>query len=163
MIPLPTNIKAIAIGVVLITTFVAGWKTNGWRHDAEYKRKLEKIIAQANVNDAKNRVIISELQTKKQQIVTKEVVRYAKIKDVTDNRVCFANWDAIRLWNDALNGHEPMPENPTGTAHAPGITFATDTEVLENLNANAAKWEKLREQVSKIIEWDAQTFGEKAK
>ena len=155
--------KLIVMLAVVITAFGAGWKINGWRHDADYKRKLEEIIRQADMQDAQNRVIISDLQQRKQEIITKEVVRYAKIKDVTDDRVCFANWDAIRLWNDALSGQEPMPKDTAGTPNTSGATNITDADILTNINANAAKWERLREQMNKIIEWDKQTFSEKDK
>jgi predicted Fe-S protein YdhL (DUF1289 family) len=153
--------KLIVLLAVVITAFGAGWKINGWRHDAEYKRKLEEIIRQADMQDAQNRVIISDLQKRKQEIVTKEVIRYAKIKEATDNRVCFANWDAVRLWNDALSGQESMSTDSAGATGATDGPAITDAEILENLNTNAARWEKLREQMNKIIEWDQQTFGKK--
>ena len=150
--------EVLLIGAVIITAFFAGWKVNGWRHDAESQRRLDEIIRQADKQDAQNRIIISDLQKRKQEIITKEVVRYAEIKAVTDDRVCFANWDAIRLWNDALSGQESMPKDTAGTPNTTGTASATDAEVLTNLNANAAKWERLREQMNKIIEWDKQTF-----
>lgn len=155
--------KLIAIGAVIITAFFAGWKVNGWRHDADYKRKLEDVIRNAEKQDAQNRIIIRDLQQRKQQVVTKEVVRHVKIKDVTDNRVCFANWDAIRLWNDALSGQESVASDTAGTTNPAGNASATDAEVLENLNINAARWERLREQMNAIIEWDKKTFGERDK
>jgi len=153
--------KLAVVAVAVITAFFAGWKVNGWRNDAETKRRLDEIIRQADMQDAQNRIIISDLQKRKQEIITKEVVRYAKIKDVTDDRVCFANWDAIRLWNDALSGQESMPKDTAGTPNTSGTASATDADILTNINANAAKWERLREQINKIIEWDKQTFGEK--
>ena len=152
--------KLLVIFAVTFTAFGAGWKINGWRHDAEYKRKLEEIIRQADMQDAQNRIIISDLQKRKQEIVTKEVIRYAKIKEVTDNRVCFANWDAIRLWNDALSGQEPVPTDTAGVTIPTGAASITDADILTNINTNAAKWERLREQMNKIIEWDKQTFGQ---
>ncbi len=155
--------KLIVILAVIITAFGAGWKINGWRHDADYKRKLEEIIRQADMQDAQNRVIISDLQKRKQEIVTKEVIRYAKIKDVTDDRVCFSNWDAVRLWNDALSGKEPVSADTAGATDPAGTTAITDADILTNINTNAAKWERLREQMNKIIEWDKQTFGERDK
>lgn len=155
--------KLVAVVAVVITAFFAGWKVNGWRHDAEYKRKLEEIIRQSDMQDAQNRVIIRDLQNRKQEIITKEVVRYAKIKDVTDGRVCFANWDAVSLWNNALSGQESMPKDTAGTSDTSGTTSITDAELLQNINANAAKWERLREQMNKIIEWDKQTFDERDK
>lgn len=155
--------KLIVLAVVALTAFVAGWKVNGWKNDAQIKRKLEDVIRNAEKQDAQNRIIIRDLQQRKQQVVTKEVVRHVKIKDVTDDRVCFANWDAIRLWNDALSGQESMSTDTTRAADSTRAASATDTEVLENLNANAARWERLREQMNAIIEWDKKTFGERDK
>lgn len=155
--------KLIVLTVVAFTAFIAGWKVNGWRHDAQYKRSLENVIKQAQIQAKQDRQTIAQLQAKKQEIVTKEVIRHAKIKDVTDDRVCFANWDAIRLWNDALSGQESVSENTTGTTNPTGNASATDTEILENLNVNAARWERLREQMNAIIEWDKKTFGERDK
>jgi hypothetical protein len=160
MIPLLLTPKAkvIAAAAVVLTAFIAGWKVHSWKVDAGYKKQLQEVIRNAEKQDAQNRIIIRDLQQRKQQVVTKEVIRHAKIKDVTDDRVCFANWDAIRLWNAALAGQEPVPQDTAGAAHAPGAAFATDAEVLENLNANAARWERLREQMNAIIEWDKNTF-----
>lgn len=153
--------KIAVLVVAVLVAFIAGWKINGWRHEAQTKRMVDKIMQQKQLEEKQNRELIASLQAKKQQIITKEVVRYAQIKDVTDDRVCFANWGAVRLWNDALSGQESVPKDTagvTGTANGPAVT---DAELLKNLNANAARWEKLREQMRAIIEWDKQTFGER--
>ena len=160
---LSTKAKLIVLAIVVIGAFIAGWKVHGWKTDAETKRKIDSIIRNAAKQDAQNRIIIRDLQQRKQEVVTKEVIRHVKIKDVTDDRVCFANWDAIRLWNDALSGQESVPTDTTGTTSPTGDAGATDTEVLENLNTNAARWERLRDQMNAIIEWDKQTFGERDK
>lgn len=152
--------KLVGLAIIVLVAFTAGWKINGWRHDAASKQKLDAIIEQAKVQAEQDRKAIADLQAVKQRVITKEVIRYAKIKDATDGRVCFANWDAVRLWNAALSGQEPMPKDTAGTASPTGNAGATDTEVLENLNANAARWERLREQMNAIIEWDKKTFGE---
>ena len=158
-----TKAKLIVLAIVAFTAFALGWKVNGWKHDAEIKRNLERIIKTAAIQAKMDRAAIANLQAKKQEVITKEVIRHVKIKDVTDDRVCFANWDAIRLWNDALSGQESVPKDTAGTVDATGNAGATDAEVLENLNTNAAKWERLREQMKAIIEWDKQTFGERDK
>lgn len=168
MIQLPamffsTKAKLIVLAIVIVGAFLTGWKAHGWKTDAETKRRIDEIIRNAAKQDAQNRIIIRDLQQRKQEVVTKEVIRHVKIKDVTDGRVCFANWDAIRLWNDALSGQESVPTNTTGTTDATGNASATDTEILENLNTNAARWERLRDQMNAIIEWDKQTFGERDK
>lgn len=155
--------KLVVLVIVVIGAFIGGWKVHSWKTDADTKRDLERIIKTAATQAKMDRVAIANLQAKKQEVVTKEVIRYAKIKAVTDDRVCFANWDAIRLWNDALSGQESMPKDSAGTTNPTGNASATDTEVLENLNTNAARWERLRDQMNAIIEWDKQTFGERDK
>jgi hypothetical protein len=153
--------KLIALAAIVIVAFIAGWKVNGWRHDAKENEKVNLILKQKAIEEKQNRELIASLQAKKQQIITKEVVRYAKIKDVTDDRVCFADWGAVRLWNDALSGQESVASDTAGTTNPTGNASATDTEILENLNINAARWERLREQMNAIIEWDKKTFGER--
>ena len=157
------KVKIAAVVIIALVAFIAGWKINGWRHDAQLKRSLEEVMKQAQIQAKQDRQTIAQLQAKKQEVVTREVIRHAQIKNVTDDRVCFANWDAIRLWNDALSGQESMSKNTTGTTNSTGNASATDTEILENLNTNAARWERLREQMNAIIEWDKQTFGERDK
>jgi len=153
--------KTKALGAVLLLSigFIAGWKVCGWRQSAEHEKTMRNIIAEHKKTDTANREIITQLQAEKQQVITNEVIRYVKIKDVTDGRVCFADWGAVRLWNDALSGQKPVPKDSTGATTTTDGASVTDTQVLENLNTNAARWEQLRMQMHKIIEWDKETFG----
>jgi hypothetical protein len=56
-----------------------------------------------------------------------------------------------------------VSSDSAGTTNPAGTAAITDADILTNINTNAAKWERLREQMNKIIEWDKQTFGEKDK
>lgn len=152
------KLKLIGATILAIVAFYAGWKVCSWNQSAAYKKELDRIIASKAVDDKTNRSIIADLQATKQKVITKEVIRYAKIKTVTDNRVCFANWGAVRLWNDSLSGQESVPKDTTRTPATSNGPSVTDADLLRNLNANAARWEQLREQMNKIIEWDKQTF-----
>ena len=151
--------KVIGATALAIVAFYAGWKVCSWHQSARHMKEIDKIIAIKQADDKKNRDLIAELQATKQKVITKEVIRYAKIKDITDNRVCFANWDAVRLWNDALSGQESVPKDTTGATAASDGPSVTDADILRNINTNAARWEQLRDQMNKIIEWDKQTFG----
>ena len=77
--------------------------------------------------------------------------RRKRVAEATDGRVCFANWDAVRLWNEALSGSASVPgaagkpvEGPTGAASV------TDRDALDNQVENGARWQACREQVKAI-------------
>ena len=154
MIPLPLNIKAIAIGVVLLATFVAGWTTNGWRHDAQLKKALQETIALQKAYDDYAREVATKFQNQQaeQVIVYKDIKR--KVKDVTDNRICFADGNALSVWNSALTG--TVPEAATGATKASAGTDtvgATDTEVLANVIENFEQAKQIRDQLNALIDW----------
>jgi DNA uptake protein ComE-like DNA-binding protein len=152
MIPLPINIKAIAIGVVLLTTFVAGWRTNGWRHDAALKDALQDKIdlQQAYDKYARESAIKFQKQQSDQAIVYRELKR--KVTNVTDNRVCFADSNALSLWNSSLTGE--LPKATTGTTKTTTSTnTATDTEVLTNAIENFEQAKAIRDQLNALIDW----------
>lgn len=83
-----------------------------------------------------------------------------QVKDVTDGRVCFANLDALRVWNQSLlgesgvSGHSPKPVDSTTGA---GIT---DADILANQVENGSRWKECRDHLSQIIEWRKKTRGE---
>jgi hypothetical protein len=152
MIPLPLNIKAIAIGVVLLATFVAGWTTNGWRHDAQLKKALQETIELQKAYDDYAREVATKFQNQQaeQAIVYRNLKR--KINDVTDNRICFADSDALSVWNSALTGD--LPKASTGTAETPASTnTVTDTEVLTNVIENFEQAKQIRDQLNALIDW----------
>ena len=152
MIPLPLNIKAIAIGVVLLATFVAGWTTNGWRHDAALKDALQETIELQKAYDDYAREVATKFQNQQaeQAIVYRNLKR--KIKDVTDNRICFADGNALSVWNSALTGD--VPKATTGTTKATASTdTVTDEQVLTNVIENFEQAKQIRDQLNALIDW----------
>ena len=154
MIPLPLNIKAIVVAVALLATFVAGWTTNGWRHDAQLKKALQETIALQKAYDDYAREVATKFQNQQaeQLIVYRNLKR--KVKDVTDNRICFADSNALSVWNSALTG--TVPEAATGTTKTTTSTDtfgATDTEVLANVVENFEQAKQIRDQLNALIDW----------
>ena len=154
MIPLPLNIKAIVVAVALLATFVAGWTTNGWRHDAQLKKALQETIALQKAYDDYAREVATKFQNQQaeQRIVYRNLKR--KVKDVTDDKICFANSDALSVWNSALTG--TVSEAATGTTKTTTSTDtfgATDTEVLANVVENFEQAKQIRDQLNALIDW----------
>jgi protein-arginine kinase activator protein McsA len=152
MIPLPSNVKLIAVGVVLAVTFVAGWTVNGWRHDGALKKALQEKIELQQAYDAYAREVAAKFQNQQaeQAIVYRNLKR--KINDVTDNRICFADGNALSVWNSALTGD--VPKAATGTAKTTTSTnTATDTEVLTNVIENFEQSKQIRDQLNALIDW----------
>ena len=152
MILLPYNIKLIAAGVALVATFVAGWTINGWRHDANLKEALQDKIALQKQYDDYAREVAAKFQNQQaeQAIVYRNLKR--KVQDVTDNRICFADNNALQLWNDALTG---MPNTTTGTAKTTtsASTAITDEQVITNAIENFEQAKAMRDQLNALIDW----------
>ena len=154
MIPMPLHIKAIVIGVAFLATFVAGWTTNGWRHDAQLKKALQETIDLQRAYDDYAREVAAKFQNQQaaQVIVYKDIKR--KVKDVTDNRICFADSNALSVWNSALTGTVPKATTGTTKTTASTDTFgATDTEVLVNVIENFEQAKQIRDQLNALIDW----------
>ena len=154
MIPLPFNVKAVAVGVVVLASFVAGWTTNGWRHDAQLKKSLQETIVLQKAYDDYAREVAAKFQNQQaeQLVVYRNLKR--KVKDVTDDKICFANSDALSVWNSALTG--TVPKTSTGAAETPPDTntfSATDTEVLANVIENFEQAKQIRDQLNALIDW----------
>jgi protein-arginine kinase activator protein McsA len=154
MIPLPSNVKLIAAGVALAVTFVAGWTVNGWRHDGALKKALEEKIELQQAYDAYAREVAAKFQNQQaeQAIVYRDLKR--KITDVTDNRICFADGNALSVWNSALTGDVPKATTGTTKTTTSTDTFgATDTEILTNVIENFEQSKQIRDQLNALIDW----------
>ena len=152
MIPLPSNVKLIAAGVVLAVTFVAGWTVNGWRHDAALKKALQETIDLQRAYDDYAREVALKFQNQQaeQAIVYRTLKR--NIKDVTDNRICFADSAALSVWNSALTGD--LPKATTGaTKTTTSADTATDEQVLTNVVENFEQAKQIRDQLNALIDW----------
>ena len=154
MIPLPSNVKLIAAGVALVVTFVAGWTVNGWRHDGALKKALQEKIELQQAYDAYAREVAAKFQNQQaeQAIVYRNLKR--KIPNVTDNRICFADSNALSVWNSALTGDVPKATTGATKTTTSTDTFgATDTEVLTNVIENFEQAKQIRDQLNALIDW----------
>jgi hypothetical protein len=153
VIPLPLNIKAILIGVVLLATFVAGWTAHGWKYDANLKSALQDKIELQQAYDDYAREVVTKFQNQQaaQAIVYRDLKR--KVPDVTDDRICFADGNAFSLWNSALTGNLPKATTRTtqeATSTSPSIT---DEQVLTNAIENFEQAKAIRDQLNALIDW----------
>ena len=152
MIPLPSNVKLIAAGIVLAVTFVAGWTVNGWRHDGALKKALQEKIELQKAYDDYAREVATKFQNQQaeQAIVYRNLKR--KVTNVTDNRICFAGGNALSVWNSALTGD--LPKATTGATKASTSTdTATDEQVLTNVVENFEQAKQIRDQLNALIDW----------
>lgn len=152
MIPLTFNFKHALIAGAIFIAFSAGWTVNGWKHDAAIKKALQETIDLQQSYDkyARESTIKFQQQQAKQEIVYRELKR--KVTNVTDNRVCFADSNALSLWNSALTGD--LPKATTGTTKtATSTNTATDTAVLINAIENFEQSKKIRDQLNALIDW----------
>ena len=153
MIPLPSNVKLIAVGIVLAVTFVAGWTVNGWRHDGAMKKALQEKIELQQAYDAYAREVAAKFQNQQaeQAIVYRNLKR--KINDVTDDRICFADGNALSVWNSALTGDVPKTA-PRVVKETPATsTTITDEQVLTNVVENFEQAKQIRDQLNALIDW----------
>ncbi|CAB4160547.1 hypothetical protein UFOVP774_3 [uncultured Caudovirales phage] len=137
-------------GAVFIA-FCTGWTVHGWKYDANLKKALQDTIELQQAYDRYAReVAIKFEQQQAEQVVVYRTLK-GKVKDVTDNRICFADSNAIWVWNNALTG---MPKTTTGTTKTPTSTdTATDTEVLTNVIENFEQAKQIRDQLNALIDW----------
>lgn len=152
MIPLSFNLKHALIAGAIFVAFSAGWTVNGWRQDAIIKKALQETIdlQQAYDKYARESAIKFQKQQANQVIVYRDLK--GKIKDVTDNRVCFADSNALSLWNAALTGD--LPKATTGAAKTTTTTStATDTAILINAIENFEQSKQVRDQLNALIDW----------
>ena len=152
MIPLTFNVKHALIAGAIFIAFSAGWVTNGWRHDAALKKAMQETIALQKVYDDYAREVTLKFQNQqaKQVIVYRDLKR--KVNDVTDNRICFADGNALSVWNSALTGTVPKasPGTPKASTFADSIT---DTEILTNVIENFEQSKQIRDQLNALIDW----------
>lgn len=93
---------AILAGILAVTSFGAGWKANGWKHDSEYLARmeggriaLEKTAEAIAKIDITHQTIYQKVQT---NVIEKPVYRE-----------CKHDPDTFRLLNDSLtNGKQSI-------------------------------------------------------
>ena len=153
MIPLTFNFKHALIAGTVFVAFSAGWMVNGWRHDASLKQALqEKIELQQAYDDyAREAVLKFQNQQTQQVLVYRDIKR--KVQDVTDNRICFADGNALSLWNSALTGDVPKAASRTAKETPTTSTAITDEQVLTNVVENFEQAKQIRDQLNALIDW----------
>lgn len=148
---LPLNVRImLAVGAIFIA-FCTGWTVHGWKYDANLKKALQDTIELQQAYDRYAREVVVKFEQQQAEQVIKYRTLKGKVKDVTDNRICFADSNALSLWNNALTG---MPTATTGITKETAITdTATDTEVLTNVIENFEQAKQIRDQLNALIDW----------
>ena len=148
---LPLNVRIMLIAGAVFVAFCTGWTVHGWKYDANLKKALQDTIELQQAYDRYAReVAIKFEQQQAEQVVVYRTLK-GKVKNVTDNRICFADNDALQLWNAALTG---LPTATTRTAKETTSTdTATDTEVLTNVIENFEQAKQIRDQLNALIDW----------
>ena len=148
---LPLNVRIMLIAGAIFTAFCTGWTVHGWKYDANLKKALRDTIELQQAYDRYAREVATKFQNQQAEQVVKYRTLKGKVKNVTDNRICFADSAAWGLYNSALTGD--LPKTPTGTTETPPSTSATDTEVLMNVIENFEQAKQIRDQLNALIDW----------
>ena len=150
---IPMHIKAAIIAVGVALSFLAGWSVNGWRHDGALKKALQEKIELQQAYDAYAREVAAKFQNQQaeQAIVYRNLKR--KINDVTDDRICFADGNALSVWNSALTGDVPKAATGTTKTTPTTNTAITDEQVLTNVVENFEQAKQIRDQLNALIDW----------
>jgi hypothetical protein len=149
---LPLNVRILlAVGAVFVA-FCTGWTVHGWKYDSKLKEALQETIDLQQAYDRYAREVVVKFEQQQAEQVIKYRTLKGKVKDVTDNRICFADSNALSVWNSALTGD--LPKTPTRTAkEATSTDTATDTEVLTNVIENFEQAKQIRDQLNALIDW----------
>ena len=148
---LPLNVKILLIAGSVFVAFCTGWTVHGWKYDANLKDALQETIDLQQAYDRYAREVAVKFETQQAEQVIKYRTLKGKVKDVTDNRICFADSTALSVWNSALTGD--LPKAPTGTTETPTSADTTDTEVLTNVIENFEQYKQVRDQLNALIDW----------
>jgi hypothetical protein len=145
---IPPQFKLIAIGVLAIACFVAGWQTHGWKLSHDQARSIartEKVAQNAIVKADK--ITDGAIKAQAQQTIVYKTIR-EKVYEKNDNRVCF-DADSLSLWNRAIAGTDsprPQPTSESTTTETADNQTATVKDVLLNGAENY-------ETCNKVINW----------
>ena len=148
---LPLNVRIMLIAGAVFIAFCTGWTVHGWKYDADLKKALQATIDLQQAYDRYAREVVVKFEQQQAEQVIKYRTLKGKVKDVTDNRICFADSNALSVWNNALTG---MPTATTGAVKETASTdTATDTEVLTNVIENFEQAKQIRDQLNALIDW----------
>ena len=148
---LPLNVKLLLIAGAVFVAFCTGWTVHGWKYDADLKEALQETIDLQQAYDRYAREVAVKFETQQAEQVIKYRTLKGKVPHVTDNRICFADSNALSVWNAALTGD--LPKTTTGTVKTPSTASTTDTEVLTNVIENFEQYKQVRDQLNALIDW----------
>ena len=136
----------------MFVAFCTGWVVHGWKYDANLKKALQDTIELQQAYDRYAREIATKFQNQQaEQVIVYRTLK-GKVKDVTDNRICFDDSNALSVWNSALTGN--LPKAPTRTTETPTSTdTATNEQVLTNAVENFEQAKQIRDQLNALIDW----------
>ena len=150
---IPFNLKYALIAGGVLVAFIAGWTVNGWRHDAALKKSLQATIELQQAYDDYARDAVLKFQNKQtEQVIVYRALK-GEVKNVTDNRICFADNDALQLWNAALTGLPTATTRTTQTTSTTNTVEVTDEQVLTNVIENFEQAKQIRDQLNALIDW----------
>lgn len=146
------------IFALIVAAMVVAGTVSGYRHGLKIKQgewdkanaaTLLQAEAERQALERFAQQITRDYLSKESTIRKQRDELKQRIPEVTDGRVCFADWGAVQLWNAALQG--PSTARDTGGAVPDtGTPAVTDEAILENHNENAARWRECREKVKSI-------------
>lgn len=150
---IPFNLKYALVAGGVLVAFIAGWTVNGWRHDAALKKSLQATIELQQAYDDYAREAVLKFQNKQtEQVIVYRALK-GEVKNVTDNRICFADNDALQLWNAALTGLPTATAGTTQTTSTTNTVEVTDEQVLTNVIENFEQAKQIRDQLNALIDW----------
>lgn len=157
---LPLNVRIMLIAGAVFIAFCTGWSVHGWKYDANLKEALQDTIELQQAYDRYAREVVANYNTKEVETQVRKETRDEKIKTITDNRVCFADWDTVRLWNESIADKTDMPKSPRGIDDSTKSASITDSDLLKNINENGARWAECRTKMESIKAFDKKWFGD---
>lgn len=160
---IPAEVKLIFLGTALLFAFSAGWAVNGWRINARIAQQHEAMQKQKDGYDEVARFLVAQNIKQKAETQRRKDKRDARIGEVSDNRVCFANWAAVQLWNESISNAPDVPANPGGATALRGAAAVTDADIQRNANENGKRWAGCRGNIDAIKALDREWFGERTK
>ena len=150
---IPFNLKYALIAGGVLVAFIAGWTVNGWRHDAALKKSLQATIELQQAYDNYARDAVLKFQNKQtEQVIVYRALK-GEVKNVTDNRICFADNNALQLWNASLTGLPTATAGTTQTTSTTNTVEVTDEQVLTNVIENFEQAKQIRDQLNALIDW----------
>lgn len=139
--------------VTAIASFFYGEHVEALEWKAKEAEVAQQVQKEKDAADELGRALVKQIQQAQleRDIAYKKL--QGKINEATDGRVCFANTDALSLWNQSL-GQNGMPPAPTGASKGATGASATDREVLANAAENFKQYIDCRAAYNALKHWN---------